>query len=71
MDVTLSEFNEMEGGIASLLGKAPRLVRMPEPDCVHVSDGFVYEDTDLYYVTGCRKCGMQYTVSKLDGLITE
>lgn len=71
MDATPSEFNEMEGGIASLLGKAPKIVRSPEPECSHSSDGFIYEDTDLYYVTGCRKCGLQYMVSKITGLVME
>ena len=71
MDAIPREFEEMEGGIASLLGKAPKLVRALEPECMHSSDGFIYEDNELFYVTGCRLCGLQYKVSKSSGLIID
>lgn len=60
----------LEKGISQLLGKEqydkPEVV--PEP-CKHVSDGFVYDDTPIYMTLQCIKCGIQYDVSKLTGLV--
>ena len=53
-------------GISQILGKSP----LPKgvvaaPSCNHESDGFIYDDTPVYVLLTCTKCGEQYEQSKI------
>lgn len=63
------EYDVLEHGIAKLLGKEePDPPTEVEPECVHASDGFTYDEGAITILLGCRKCGLQYEVSKITGL---
>ncbi len=64
------DYELMEDGVKALLGKKeyPPAEKMPPP-CVHISDGFVYDDTAVFVTLQCVKCNLQYDVLKATGMI--
>ncbi len=53
-------------GISQILGKSP----LPKPEvsgqpCDHDSDGFIYDETPMYVLLTCSRCGEQYEKPKI------
>lgn len=70
MDNVERDYELMGKGISALLGKAEYDPPEIAPQqCVHVSDGFIYDDTPVFVTLQCTKCGIQYDMSKITGLI--
>ncbi len=53
-------------GIQQMLGKE-EFTTPPEVyrECVHESDGFIYEDTPVFITLMCTKCGLHYDQNKV------
>lgn len=70
MESVDKDYELMEKGINALLGKEsygePEVAK---PPCIHISDGFVYEDNPVFTTLQCVKCSIQYDVLKATGMI--
>ena len=64
------DYETMDSGIKKLLGKESygEPIRS-KPPCVHISDGFVYDDNAVSTLLQCVKCGIQYEISKINTII--
>lgn len=70
MDLVVDKDNEiMEHGIKKLLGKEKYDPAEILKVCIHISDGFVYDDTPVFTTLQCARCGIQYDVLKATGMI--
>lgn len=58
------EYPILEKGIQQILGKEEYPPPEISTECEHTSDGFVYEDTPLYFTFMCSKCGLHYDKKK-------
>lgn len=64
------DYKVMKSGISKLLGKDSYGDPVPAPPpCVHISDGFIYDDNAVCTLLQCVKCGLQYEVSKINTII--
>lgn len=70
MDLVVDKDNEvLERGIKQLLGKEAYDAAEKLKVCVHISDGFVYDDTPVFATLQCARCSLQYDVLKVTGMI--
>lgn len=70
MDSVVDKDNEvMEHGIKKLLGKEEYDAAEVLKVCNHISDGFVYDDTPVFVTLQCARCGIQYDMLKVTGMI--
>lgn len=58
------DYDEMLNGVQRILKRKDYAEPERAIRCVHVPDGFVYEETPFWTTVCCLKCGVHYDVDK-------